>query len=369
LPEYPVDHALQPAHQRRHAFAEGSLVLGLGGGAVELADEGRGRDREGLTRLAGKYGEHRKGTGVIDSTPELRDLVVAMITEHPGVSAKVVMRAIRARIAEELHPSYRTLQRWIAAWLERNKQLAMAIANPDGWRSRYQAAGGSRSQGIVRLNQRWESDGTKGDLILADNYRHTISGTIDVYSRRLKLHVSRTSSSSAVCSLMRRSILDWGMPEIWVTDNGADYVSRQTDRVCSGLGIERDLAPPFTPEHKPFIERAFQTFLHDLVELLPGFIGHPAQGRRGFGQAGRLPGALGALDDARSRPGRHRRQVGHDARSATADSRPGAPPGRARGRAGAGHGESRRPDHHRAGARFDGRAVPAGHADRRDGRQ
>jgi transposase InsO family protein len=238
-------------------------------------------EREGLSRLAGKQGEHRRGQGIIDTTPQLRELILGMISDHPDVSAKLVIRAIRARIADvETHPSFRTLQRWMADWRETNKQLATAIANPDAWRSRYQAAGGNASAHIVRLNQRWEADSTKADLMLSDGTRHVIVGIIDVYSRRLKLHVSRSSSSAAVAATLRRSLIDWGVPEQLGTDNGSDYVSDHVTRVVRGLGIEQHIAPPFTPEAKPHIERAFGTFCRDLLELLDGYIGHSVAERK-----------------------------------------------------------------------------------------
>jgi transposase InsO family protein len=229
---------------------------------------------EGLARLAGKQGEHRRGQGIIDTTPDLRELILGMLVDHPHASAKHVMRAIRARFTEDLHPSYRTLQRWMADWKATNKQLHTAITNPDAWRSKFMAAGGDADAKIIRLNQRWEADSTKGDLLLSDGARHVVVGIIDVYSRRLKLHVSRSSSAIAVAATLRRALVDWGVPEQLGTDNGSDYVSEHMLRVISGLQIDHDLAPPFTPEHKPFIERAFGTFCRDLVELLPGYVGH-----------------------------------------------------------------------------------------------
>src|SRR5690625_6125182 len=64
------------------------------------------------------------------------------------------------------------------------------------------------------------------------------------------------------------------MPETVATDQGKDYVSKAMKRVLPSLGIEHLEMPPFSPDKKPFIERFFRTFSHDLVEILPGFIGH-----------------------------------------------------------------------------------------------
>ncbi|WP_173085144.1 DDE-type integrase/transposase/recombinase [Fundidesulfovibrio magnetotacticus] len=238
-------------------------------------------EREGLARLAGNYGQHRRGSGVIDSNPELRQFVLAMLVDHPHADAKNISRAIDARFHDQnLRVSLRNLQRWLRSWKEQNAQLHTAMTNPDAWRSKYKAAGGSASAHILRLNQRWEIDSTLGDVMLADGKRHAVIGCVDVYSRRHKLHVARTSSSAGVLSLLRRCLLDWGIPEELGTDNGQDYTSRQVQSVLAGLDIRQDLAPPFTPEHKPFVERAFRTFSHGLLELCGGYIGHDVAERK-----------------------------------------------------------------------------------------
>jgi transposase InsO family protein len=230
--------------------------------------------RGGLARLAGRQGKHRKGTGTIDANAELRDFILGMLVKFPHLGAKQIMRGVEARFVAGKRPNMRTLQRWLERWKKDNAQLFTAVKNPDEWRSKFQAAGGNASAHIVRLNQRWESDGTKGDLRLSDGKRHTITSIIDVYSRRIKLHVSRTSSAAAVASALRRAILDWGVPEQLGTDNGSDFVSKHIKHVVAGLRIEHDIAPPYTPEHKPFVERAFGTFCRDMVEMLPGYVGH-----------------------------------------------------------------------------------------------
>jgi putative transposase len=77
-----------------------------------------------------------------------------------------------------------------------------------------------------------------------------------------------------VCSLMRRCMLEWCKPECVKMDNGSDYKSERSRLVLTGLHIEADFSKPFAPWEKPHIERAFRTFSHSLLELLPGYIGH-----------------------------------------------------------------------------------------------
>ncbi len=236
--------------------------------------------REGAARLAGRYGRHRKGTGRIDRDAEIAETIKALLTDHPHASAKHVMQALRARFTRDRLPSFRRLQAWLKQWKESNPQLFAAIQNPDAWRSRYLAASGSASEAVTELNQLWEIDSTPADVILADGRRHAIIGVIDVYSRRLKLRVERTSRSTAIAALLRAAMLDWGVPQAVKTDNGSDYRSKHLTLVFAGLDIHQELCPPFTPQAKPHIERAFGTFSHGLIELAPGFIGHNVAERK-----------------------------------------------------------------------------------------
>ncbi|BAE49250.1 Mu transposase C-terminal domain-containing protein [Paramagnetospirillum magneticum] len=247
-------------------------------------------DRHGLSGLAAKYGQHRKGAGKIDSNPAMKQFLLGMLVDHPHAGAGLVMKGLRARFDADEIPDLRSVQRWLKTWKEENEQVYTAVVNPDSWRSKFQAAGGDADAHIVRINQRWELDSTKADLMLADGQRHVIVGVIDVFTRRMKLLVSRSSSAAAVAAVLRRALLDWGVLEQAGTDNGSDYVSRHIKRVFAGLGVDHDVAPPFTPEHKPFIERGLGTFSHDLVELCAGYIGHSVaerkdiEARRSFAQ-------------------------------------------------------------------------------------
>ncbi|MDH4317190.1 MAG: Mu transposase C-terminal domain-containing protein, partial [Desulfobulbaceae bacterium] len=163
--------------------------------------------------------------------------------------------------------------------MARNASRYLYITNPDAWKNQHMFAVGDASEQVIRLNQLWEFDSTPADVMLVDG-RYNIIGVIDVFSRRLKLQVSKTSKATAVAALIRRAIIDWGVPEIAKTDNGADYVSNHIVQVFEGLEIEQQLCPPFTPEAKPHIERSFRTFSHGITTLLPGFIGHNVADRK-----------------------------------------------------------------------------------------
>ncbi|HEY9105237.1 MAG TPA: Mu transposase C-terminal domain-containing protein [Roseateles sp.] len=239
----------------------------------------------GITALAGAYG-NRAGSGCIDSQPTIGEFVKAMLVQHPHARAGHVMQGLRARFTGphavmvqglEL-PSLRTLERWIGAWREENAEVLLALANPDAWKNQRMVAFGSKSEGITELNQLWELDSTPADLLLADGKRYTIIGGIDVGTRWMRLVVAPTSKATSVAALIRRMLLDMGVPRRVKTDNGADYASLHIRRVFTALSEPgedmQEFCPPFQPWHKPHIERGLGTFSHDLVELCGGYIGH-----------------------------------------------------------------------------------------------
>lgn len=231
--------------------------------------------------LGAEFGK-RKGSGKIDSQPELKEFVVAMMTVYPHSKSSQGIKALRAKFKDRPDislPSQGRLNAWMNTWKEANAQLFSAVTNPDEWKNKYMAAFGSMSEHIVRLNQLWEFDGTPADIMFTDG-RHSINGVIDVYSRRAKMYVTPTAKSTAVAAIIRAALLDWGVPEVAKTDNGSDYTSYHITRVIADLQIEQDLCQPFCPWEKPHVERFFRTFAHDLVELLPGFIGHSVADRK-----------------------------------------------------------------------------------------
>jgi len=230
---------------------------------------------KGITGLVNGYCNPNKGATSLGN--DQQDFAVSMIVKYPDCSLKMIMDAMATRFTDL--PSYSTVRRFLRKWKTENKSLYLLMTNPDAWKSKHMYAAGDASEKIIRLNQVWEFDSTPADVMLADG-RHSIIGVIDVFTRRFKLLVSKTSKSSAVAALVRRAILDWGVPEIAKTDNGSDYVSNHITQVFETLEIEQLLCPPFTPEAKPHIERAFRTFSHSIAPLLPGYIGHNVSDRK-----------------------------------------------------------------------------------------
>ncbi|MFP4182239.1 MAG: Mu transposase C-terminal domain-containing protein, partial [Thiohalospira sp.] len=232
-------------------------------------------EQQGVASLAGSY--ERCGIQArIDQQEEVLRFAEAFVGHNPDCAGPQLRKAILARFRERddlLMPSLRAVQRWLKTYRQQNAEILTRLRNPDEWKSKYMAASGSASEGIERLNQVWELDSTPGDIMLAEGRFHLV-GVIDVATRRARLLVTKTSCSEAIAYLTRRVLLEWGVPEIAKTDNGSDYVSKRMQRVFMQLGVEQETCAPFNPWEKPHVERFFRTFQHDLVELLPSFLGH-----------------------------------------------------------------------------------------------
>ena len=249
--------------------------------------------KSGLGRLGGNYG-NRKGSGLIDSTPAIRELIVAMISHQPHLRASHVHEGVKGRF-KGASPSFNQVKRFIRRWKDDHGPELLAIANPDAYKSRHRLAIADFGSEIIRLNQEWQIDGTPGDVMLG-NGRHHVMTVIDVYSRRAMALVTKTAKAEAAARLIRRAIRAWGVPETVHGDNGKEFVANHLQRVLLDLGIEYIAAAPFSPEQKPFIERFNGTLMHGLFETLPGYIGHNVADRQAIESRRAFSARLGKSD-------------------------------------------------------------------------
>ena len=204
---------------------------------------------------------------------EVREILEALDSHNPAhLTAKHCHRTVLARLGHA--PSKSTISAWLTARRRECAYERSAVADPDRHRSHRKPAGGDAAQHIERLNQEWELDSTPADVICADGLRYAVVVAIDIWSRRTRALVAPTSRATAIAALFRRCLLDWGVPELVRTDEGADYTSRHVVGVIADLELDHDICPPFTPDAKPFVERVIKTIGHDLFANLPGFTGH-----------------------------------------------------------------------------------------------
>ena len=231
----------------------------------------------GMAGLAPKYGA-TKGRSRIDEHPEVADAILGMMVQMPHVRAKHVHEMVSGRWPE-LMLSEPTVRRWMQAWQAAHPYEWAKIRNPDAAKSRYLPAFGSASDAITRPCQQWELDSSPADILLADG-RHSLIAAVDVYTRRVRFVLAKSSTAAAVAAVVRKAILAWGVPETIRTDNGRDYTSTYLMEALRALEIEQVLCPPFSGDKKPHVERIFGTLQRDVIELLPGYCGHSVSERQ-----------------------------------------------------------------------------------------
>jgi hypothetical protein len=219
---------------------------------------------------------HKSGrTGHFEAYPEHRDYVLGLLSQRPHLGPKRFWEGLKARFGHQQVPSVDAVARFLDHWKQENPVEWAYMVNPDKAKGKYQVAFGSRSEDVVALNDLWETDATPNDILVNDSSkRYTLCAMVDVFSDRRRFLLTDTPRGLAHGMLIRRCVREWGLPRRIKTDNGRDYVSAYTARIFGDLGIEQILCRPFSGEEKPHVERGFRTFLHDLVELLPGYIGH-----------------------------------------------------------------------------------------------
>lgn len=223
--------------------------------------------------------------GVFDRSDELTAFVVGAHVRQPKFSAAALQRLVEQRFPEGVpdandimmpRPSLGTIARFLARWKAdpTNALVLSAVNDPDGYRGKYRFAVGDAGAGIVRPNQRWQIDASPADVLCIDGYRYTIYVVVDVFSRRLLALVSRTPRTVASLLLIARACQQWGVPEELWTDNGADFTSKHFLLAVRQLGVHHHLTPPYSPERKPFVERAIGTIQNHFMPHLQGYVGN-----------------------------------------------------------------------------------------------
>lgn len=259
---------------------------------------------EGLAGLIDeKDGKALLGHGKIEDQAEMKAFVVGMLVEHPRIKDVHIEQALGAHFGDRLAPVTWTLKqaqangllarpeisairRFREKWQAENAGVRTALMNPDKWKNEQMLAFGDASGDVTHPNYRWEVDSTPGDILLLDDEsatgvaRYSVLGVLDVFTRRLKLLVAKTSKSIAIGALIRRAIMDWGVPERRKADNGQDYQAQYLNIFFDAIGTEREDCAPFSGWQKAHMERAFRTLSHGLLELMPGFIGHNVAERK-----------------------------------------------------------------------------------------
>ncbi len=251
-----------------------------------------------VDRLAVDRSAARKGKGLIETANggQVRTFVLALIAHQPLLTAAQIRTQVIAEFGDDLVgmdgqllavPPVRTFQHALKALKAAEKVLLTRLSDPDRYRSTMAPAGVGTYAWVRTPNTLWMIDASPVDALCVDG-RWSVYACIDIATRLTIWYVSRTPRAEAVAMLIRKAILEWGVPEKIKTDNGTDFKAVSTQRLLASLGIEVEYSDPYSPQQKGHVERAISTFQHDCAALLPGFVGHNVadrkriEDRRGF---------------------------------------------------------------------------------------
>ncbi len=274
-----------------------TFVAAFNGGAVDVADWVRSevshlsrrtletwlaaRTRGEDELLAGRYRGGRRA--VFALSQDAADFVIGAHATQPLLGAEELHGLLATNFPQGLPcddgvtldiPSVATVTRFLRDWHAdpANASHLLAFSDPDRAKSHNRFAAGQADAGIVRLNQRWEIDASPADVLCTDG-RRNLYVLVDVATRRTMALVSDTARTEASLLMVARACQEWGVPEVVGTDNGSDFVSRHFRMALRQLGVHHKVAPPYSPERKPFVERAIGSIQHKFMPLMPGYVG------------------------------------------------------------------------------------------------
>ena len=276
------------------AFDNGSLALAPWVRERVKSVSKRNLERWRAARAAGRAHQltDNRTTGaksIFERAPELGEFVLGAHLKQPALSMDNLAALVAVRFSSGVAgddgiviglPSAKAIGRFLAKWKgeARNAALVASVTDPDRYRSKFRFAIGNASARWTRPNQRWEIDASPADRMFVDG-RSNIYAVVDVFSRRLLAMVSKTPRTTGALLLIARACQAWGVPEEISTDNGSDFTSRHFDLCLHQLGIRHHVVPPYSPQLKPFVERAIGTIQHKFMPLFDGYAGHNVAAR------------------------------------------------------------------------------------------
>ncbi len=157
--------------------------------------------------------------------------------------------------------------------MQENKRGYLYATNPDDYQNKYRPAHGNAYEWVKRPNQLWETDASPADILTIKG-RYYLYSIIDIYTRRMIVHVCKNPSTAEFLKLFRKAHSAWGKPETIRTDNGKDFTSNWFRTAFEACGIRQHTTKPYAGWEKGSVESHFRTIQHDLMPTLPGFIGH-----------------------------------------------------------------------------------------------
>lgn len=248
----------------------------------QLYDWKRRLDKDGITALIDTRGGHNRGTSSISDeawelfkswylTPQSRSIQMCynrVKEEFPDIpSVSAFERRVKREFTEYILMRYRG----------NYKDFRDALPYHE------------RTKADIESNEIWSSDHHTCDTLVLDKrgnvVRPTLTVITDIRSTRIMSFKIRDSegNTSVIKQCLRDSMIKFGVPLKFYTDNGKDYTSKELsqdypDSLVNALGIKQILAQPYHGQSKP-VERFFRTFEEHCGKLFRTYSGSNAVNR------------------------------------------------------------------------------------------
>lgn len=195
---------------------------------------------------------------------------------------------------KDITPTYNQFEYYF--YKHRNVRRCITAREGSGeYKKNYRPVTGNGDDGIKNIGV-YEMDATQADIYLVSRYDRCVIGrpviylAVDVASRLIAgIYVGFDETSNAVLSCLANAAEDkveycrqygidintedWPsheLPGMIVTDRGRDFVSDRTREMCLAFGMEITSLPPYRPDLKGYVEKAFDCIQKRYKPLLYG---------------------------------------------------------------------------------------------------
>lgn len=208
-------------------------------------------------------------------TPELREEIRSILSEHPRITSAEIHRILLARGSISLGQfSVSTVERFVRS-VRREKGTA-----PGREMRRYERP---------HINEVWYGDTCYGPYLTTPEGRKRVYfiALIDDASRFIVgADVFFHDSYENLLPVIRSAVAKYGRPKLFSFDNGSSYRNKQMELLAARIGSAVHYCEPYTPTSKSKIEQWFLTMrmqylafldmreFHSLEELRQHFSGY-----------------------------------------------------------------------------------------------
>lgn len=220
-------------------------------------------------------------------TTLMKKLILALYFAWPAAGARAIWQELRRECIERKieEPSESTVRKFLDSLPEAYKMFRRGKVGVRNWEQT--AAPVVRYENTQFANERWQGDHSPLNIWVRSKvggmwkpFRAYISLVLDTHSRSIAgfLISIKYPDAWAIALLFYRAIMPkkrktWrnrGIPFVFQTDRGKDFLSHAVAATLGKLKTVLDPDPPYYPNRKGKVERFFQTLDSGCLRLLPG---------------------------------------------------------------------------------------------------